>query len=577
MKKFKKILAAALSALVIISSLPATVVNAAIAHYVLTLDVPYEMQVSSDGETVVFIPDHDGWYKFYTEGNWDTYAAIYDSEMNLIEAVDDTETGLNFELNLKLYSGYKYYLSIGTYVNSDQTATFTLYTEETVGVESIVITKDPNVPTVVKGYEEETLFFDGLEATFTLTNGSIVNWSYEKNRPVAGTEVLVTKNQNSAGQYYAEISCGVASAKFIYTTVENTVASIKYNGNPLKYYENSNGYYSNELQQYIYYYDIPADATMTVYYKNGSSVTAPISERIKEAYATTSENQAEVPWVRGTNNYVTLHYLGAETKIPVTILETPIAHIEILSEPTLRNYEDYYYPIFNGMKVRITDKNGNSDTVTLNNENTQYFGDGTLSYAVTVGDKILNIYYEYDLSLGEVYIFNCQGKEVKYANCSFTTTRRVNSLSVENVSPNGDGMKVTVNYADNTTDTLDFDVVDYSDYGNGNCNGYAMTKNGIAYYNISSVYENGRVVGYNFSTLNKNIYIEAPDYTVGDVDKDGVINICDATALQLWLADIQEFDFLQEYAADVNNDGNITVDDVTMLQLYVAKSINKFN
>lgn len=577
MKKIKQILAAVISVMMIISATPITAVNAEEIYHSLELDTPYKMTVSSDGETVSFTPKYEGWFRFYTLGRWDTYATLKDEYGSTIIDNDNSNSGANFLINYKLYPGNTYYLDVNAYVYEGHTAKFELIVEESVGAESVEIIKEPDNPTFVIGYEAETLSCEGMELLFTMSNGSTVLWRYGYGTDNVGlSNVEIRTYRSYGGVYCADIRCEEAYVSYSFTPIENPVDYIEYSGSPIVYYENSNGYYDDYFQHYYYYYNLPSDANIIVHYKDGTTAQAPVYAKLKEAHSHTSSDQNYNPWEVGDNNYVTLHYLNATDKIPVTIVESPVSYIQILAEPTVKKYEDYYHPILNGMKIKVVDKDGSSDTVTLSDENTRYLGEGTLGYAVSLGDRELTISYEYDETLGQVYILYCQGTEVKYSNCIFTPTREVTALSAENISPDGDGMKVTVNYADNSTDTLTLDVLDYFSSPDGSYYGYAMTENGIAYYSMEPVYETYKFVGYYFSMLYKTVFLEAPDYTIGDADNNGVVTINDATAIQLYLIEKQEFNSTQKYVADVNNDGEITVDDVTNIQLYVAKLKDSF-
>lgn len=57
---------------------------------------------------------------------------------------------------------------------------------------------------------------------------------------------------------------------------------------------------------------------------------------------------------------------------------------------------------------------------------------------------------------------------------------------------------------------------------------------------------------------------------LGDVDKNGVLNIRDATEIQRKIAEIIRFDSAQTKAADYDGDGKITISDVTAIQVYIA-------
>ncbi len=64
-----------------------------------------------------------------------------------------------------------------------------------------------------------------------------------------------------------------------------------------------------------------------------------------------------------------------------------------------------------------------------------------------------------------------------------------------------------------------------------------------------------------------------PEYEVGDVNKDGKVNIKDATAIQKYLAKLVEFDATQLILADCNKDNKVNIKDVTYIQKKIAKLI----
>ncbi len=72
----------------------------------------------------------------------------------------------------------------------------------------------------------------------------------------------------------------------------------------------------------------------------------------------------------------------------------------------------------------------------------------------------------------------------------------------------------------------------------------------------------------------KAIYeeIETPlDYILGDVNKDGIVDSADATAVLRYVAKLDEFDEIQLLAGDVNKDGVVDSADATIILRVVAK------
>lgn len=63
------------------------------------------------------------------------------------------------------------------------------------------------------------------------------------------------------------------------------------------------------------------------------------------------------------------------------------------------------------------------------------------------------------------------------------------------------------------------------------------------------------------------------EYAVGDVNRDGELNIKDVTAIQKYLAKLEEFDEAQVAIADYNEDGRVSIQDATRIQKKLAKLI----
>ena len=64
--------------------------------------------------------------------------------------------------------------------------------------------------------------------------------------------------------------------------------------------------------------------------------------------------------------------------------------------------------------------------------------------------------------------------------------------------------------------------------------------------------------------------------SLGDVNKDGRINVKDATLICKYLAGITKFDKTQQIVADVNGDGVVSILDVTQIQKFCAHLIDSF-
>lgn len=69
---------------------------------------------------------------------------------------------------------------------------------------------------------------------------------------------------------------------------------------------------------------------------------------------------------------------------------------------------------------------------------------------------------------------------------------------------------------------------------------------------------------------------DTSDYQIGDVNKDGKINIKDAVYIQKKIVNRENFTAEELTLADTNKDGYVTVADATLIQKYATKMISSF-
>ncbi len=338
----KKIISIVLISVMLLSLMPFTVFAGG-DEIELELDTKYEVWVGEDVEIYRFTPTDDGWYKFYTEGDCDTYATLYNSNWDHIDFADDSDGDTNCSLTYKLYSGYTYYLEVGAYVEETQVVKFNLFATETVGVEDAYISKEPDDTTCIIGLEYESIDLSGMEVTFTLSDGEKVLWSYDEGGTVAGFNVEYTIDSDGYDNYFVEIVCGEGYDKLMFDMIENPVESISVESmSPIKLYEYSSGEFT-EQSYYHYYYSIPEDTKMRIKYKDGTeNVVNYYDETVDGFYFEYEDEQDFYHWIVGDNDF-TIEYMGCTTTATVTILPCPYESVTLLSAPT----REYIYGDFN--------------------------------------------------------------------------------------------------------------------------------------------------------------------------------------------------------------------------------------
>ena len=83
-------------------------------------------------------------------------------------------------------------------------------------------------------------------------------------------------------------------------------------------------------------------------------------------------------------------------------------------------------------------------------------------------------------------------------------------------------------------------------------------------------FDNESLLGAEVSYLDYKI-------NIGDVNKDGLVNVKDATVMQKYIVNLIDLNKEQQYVADIDSDGEITVKDVTKLQKYIVNDIDSLN
>ena len=95
--------------------------------------------------------------------------------------------------------------------------------------------------------------------------------------------------------------------------------------------------------------------------------------------------------------------------------------------------------------------------------------------------------------------------------------------------------------------------------------------NGV--YDVSISYDSNAIYNFNgkiayFAVDNGSV--EVYSYLLGDVNRDGVVDIKDVTVLRRYLAGMVAAEEIDLLAADCNCDGVVDIKDVTILRRFLA-------
>ena len=255
-------------------------------------------------------------------------------------------------------------------------------------------------------------------------------------------------------------------------------------------------------------------------------------------------------------------YMGKTADYVVKLKESTVSSIAVTKQPNKTEFGNYYSPDFLGMELTITYTDGSTKVVTLTEDNLVYKYNpwwGELTYTVDVDGSSLTLepyYGEDDVYFVAYYL----GASCDIMGITYTEEKEIDTIELDKVSWNGDGMTVKITYTDESTETLTLDLVDFFDFEDSSGSGYGMTDKGLLYYYIETDYDNnGRPEEYRVSIFNRQITVEADAVIIGDVNGDGAVDNLDRLAITRYLADwdgYTEAD-INMAAADVNNDGSV--------------------
>lgn len=457
---------------------------------------------------------------------------------------------------------------------------------ETVTVVSGTVLESYEDRICVRGAERETINLHDVNVEFQLSDGDIRcgNLFYFEyyGDPVDGYEVDWDFLRDEDGKVIVKdskatlwVSCGEAYIEVEYKVLDNPVESFELDAEFVFYENYKDSFFNVELGYYLYSYDFDMEDTVTVHFTDGTSTTDEAMFYYDDFGCNVElyDNQYEEPWEVGKENYIIARYMGHELKIPVEIIPVPVESLEVTKLPDKTEYEEGYYPLWQGMEVTITLADGSKEVATIDETKIEY-NHYLSQYTYKAGE------FELTFDLWDEYMVTCFDKEAVIEGLTFTEPRAVANMEIRKISRTGVGTVVDIEYESGEKETLTFDVVDTwgeTNYG-GDVDGRIITDRGYLNYVVTTVFDvDGVFAGYElwiadsfaFAGLDK-IIPEDPVALYGDVDESSVVDIRDATLIQKYLAGLAELSEIQQEAANVVTDRKVNIKDATAIQKWLA-------
>lgn len=187
----------------------------------LTLNLPYKVRMEGGrGKLYGFVPEATGKYSFYSKGEEDTFARLYDSAGNAIVHNDDSGEGTNFSLTYQLTEGVQYYYLARPY-ESDTIET-TLYLEKSRSYTDLRVIQAPKKNNYTHGVDPYDIDYSGLKLAYKV-DGVDVTCTYGENSFPAEIELRDWNCDDDGflnlGSHIFDVTLGGLSTEFTITVV----------------------------------------------------------------------------------------------------------------------------------------------------------------------------------------------------------------------------------------------------------------------------------------------------------------------------------------------------------------------
>lgn len=532
----------------------------------IVLDEENTVNISAPYETKLFkfTPQETALYSFTTEA-YNAFFEIYEGDNY------NHHSSYIGSFYVTLNAGVTYYLCAG-YIE-DYNGEYTFTVTRPTQVTSIKIL---SLPDKLDYYEFESWFdYGGLELKITDENGNEYYYSDWSN-DIGGYELNIYPEYDRNGNYeYTVISCGGATTSFILNILETPISSIVINKAPEREYfygDTTCGWFDGE-SYYLYPYDI-SGIEFTVNYKDETTViygddafeNGVLDYNYLEIFVSNGET------VVGKNTVV-FSYMNVEATYEVTVKEDTVTSIEMTKVPDNTVCYEYFAPDLTGAEFTITYNDGSTDTVVVTSENQgydSYWYDVVILIPVNGSYIIVSLAYD-DNNNNPYYIAEYLSQSCRLDRFSFSESKDIEFIGVDNFNTDLENTVVTVTYNDFSTESFPLNVVEV--YGGEDFKQiFCRSDNGIFCVMLDTLYDQkGYKEGYCLEAFGFNAFISDP---FGDVNGDGVTDIRDLVRLKKILAKVTQD---SEDKADLDGDGSIDAVDTAEIRRYLLIYSNASN
>ncbi|MBQ7246508.1 MAG: cell wall-binding repeat-containing protein [Lachnospiraceae bacterium] len=341
------------------------------------------------------------------------------------------------------------------------------------------------------GVQKEEEYFYYLE-DFAL-NTAVIRINYSDGHSVeakAGDKVDGQEVLYSSDQYtnpwkpdednYIDIYYSGHSTRLKVNLVANPVAGLEIaKASDQVLIENNGGYTSSywhddiEEQYYFYLYNrIFEDTVFRIIYKDGTTGEITSKDVVNGYFLQSQDNQYDNHWAKGKDNSFEVTYMGQAVKVPVTIVDSPVASIRLDKLPDKLQYvyggegfefsgsDVYFEPedIFAGAVFTAVYKDGTTKQFSFDEENRKPYDERFDGYGFTethnginpaVGKLKVTLEYLSASADFEVEILENPAESIEVVKLPAKTTFSGNFL------PDLTGTVLRINYKDGTYKTAE--------------------------------------------------------------------------------------------------------------------------